>query len=183
MENLWRTRHAFFAANAAVRAEAEELQDRTRRRDLLVDDQVIFDFYEARIPADVVSGTHFDTWWKQARDSDPDLLTLTLDDLVVADRPSDAEAFPDEVVVGSHRLPLRYRFEPGHPRDGVSVIVPLALRHPTGPGAVQLAGAGTAERAGNGAHPVAAEGRAPLVRAGGGVRRTSPGLARRAAVG
>ncbi len=127
VENLWRTRHAFFAANAAVRAEAEELQDRTRRRDLLVDDQVIFDFYDARIPADVVSGTHFDAWWKKARESDPDLLTLTLDDLVVADRPSDAEAFPDEIVVGSHRLPLRYRFEPGHPRDGVSVIVPLAL--------------------------------------------------------
>ena len=131
VEGSWRTRHTFFAANAAVRAEAEELQERTRRRDLVVDDQVIHDFYDARLPPEIVSGAHFDAWWKRARASDPELLTLSLDDLVVAERLTDAEAFPDELVVGAgpgaHRLPLRYRFEPGDARDGVSVIVPLAL--------------------------------------------------------
>jgi ATP-dependent helicase HrpA len=127
VEGLWRTRHGFFAANAAVRAEAEELQERTRRRDLVVDDQVIYDFYDERIPAEVVSGSHFDAWWKNARTGDPDRLTLTLDDLVVADRLSDAEAFPVEIEVAGQRLPLSYRFEPGTPRDGVSVVLPLAV--------------------------------------------------------
>ncbi len=126
VEGLWRTRHAFFAGNAAVRAEAEELQERTRRRDLVVDDQVLYDFYDARIPADIVSGTHFDAWWKRTRDREPDRLTLTLDDLLLTDRTPEAEAFPDEIEVGDHRFPLRYRFEPGDPRDGVSVFVPLA---------------------------------------------------------
>ena len=65
--------------------EAAELEERTRRRDLVVDDQVIYDFYDARVPADITSGAHFDRWWRLSRPEQPELLTLTLDDLVVAD--------------------------------------------------------------------------------------------------
>ncbi len=127
VEGLWRTRHAFFAANAATRAEAEELQERTRRRDLVVDDQAIFDFYDARIPAEVTSGGHFDVWWKRTRTEQPDLLALTLDDLVAPERDvADIDAFPDGWRYGPHTFPLTYRFEPGAPRDGVSVSIPLA---------------------------------------------------------
>ncbi len=128
VEGLWRTRHPFFTQNQATRAEAEELQERTRRRDLVVDDQVIFDFYDARIPADVTSGGHFDAWWKKTRVEQPDLLTLTVDDLIVPDRAGpDLDAFPEVWRSGPHSLPLSYRFEPGAARDGVSVSVPLAV--------------------------------------------------------
>ena len=128
VEGLWRTRHPFFTQNQATRAVAEELQERTRRRDLVVDDQVIFDFYDARIPADVTSGGHFDAWWKQARVEQPDLLTLTVDDLIVSDRAGpDLDTFPEAWRSGPHSWPLSYRFEPGASRDGVSVTVPLAV--------------------------------------------------------
>ena len=128
VEGLWRTRHPFFARNQATRAEAEELQERTRRRDLVVDDQVIFDFYDARIPAEVTSGGHFDAWWKKTRVEQPDLLTLTVDDLIVPDRAGpDLDAFPEVWRSGPHSFRLSYRFEPGASRDGVSVTVPLAV--------------------------------------------------------
>ncbi len=63
----------------------EGLEDRVRRRDVVVDDQVIFDFYAARIPIGITSAGHFDAWWKTARHETPELLDLTEDDLV-ADR-------------------------------------------------------------------------------------------------
>ena len=128
VEGLWRTRHAFFTANAATRAEAEDLQERTRRRDLVVDDQAIFDFYDTRVPTEVTSGAHFDAWWKRTRPEQPDLLTLTLDDLVVPEHDlGDLDAFPDVWRFGPHTFPLTYRFEPGAPRDGVCVSIPLAV--------------------------------------------------------
>ncbi len=77
VEGDWRTHHAFFAANQRLREEMDELEHRVRRRDLLVDDETLFDFYDKRIGPDVVSGNHFDSWWKRARRRDPDLLTLT----------------------------------------------------------------------------------------------------------
>ncbi len=133
VEGDWRTRHEFFAANAATRTEAEELEERTRRRDIVVDDQVIFEFYDARIPAEVVSGAHFDRWWRDAKGETPDLLTLTLADLIMDDRGADPDAFPDVWPVGDHEFAVRYRFEPGAERDGVSVEIPLALLNQADP--------------------------------------------------
>ncbi|HYP46178.1 MAG TPA: ATP-dependent RNA helicase HrpA [Propionibacteriaceae bacterium] len=128
VEGQWRTRHDFFARNAALRAEAEELEERTRRRDVVVDDQVIHDFYDARVPSDVTSAAHFDAWWKQARRDDPDLLTMTLDDLTAVDPDSlDVDAFPDTWRVGDHDLAVGYRFEPGAERDGVTVEIDVAV--------------------------------------------------------
>jgi ATP-dependent helicase HrpA len=124
----WETFHAFFAANRALLEDVEELEHRARRRDIVVDDQALYDFYDARIPADVVSGRHFDAWWKRARHETPDLLTFTLGDLVSdsADALS-ALDHPDVWVQGDRQLPLTYQFEPGSEADGVTVHVPLAV--------------------------------------------------------
>jgi ATP-dependent helicase HrpA len=125
VEGDWQTHHAFLAANRTLVAKVEALEDRARRRDLVVDDQVLHDFYDARIPADVVSGRHFDAWWKKARRATPDLLTFT-EDLVLRAR-VDLADYPGEWVQGDLRLPLMYRFDPGDPADGVTVVVPLAV--------------------------------------------------------
>ncbi|MFL6026655.1 MAG: ATP-dependent RNA helicase HrpA [Friedmanniella sp.] len=133
VEGQWRTRHHFFRDNQALRAEAEALEERARRRDLVVDDDTIFAFYDARIPADITSVAHFDSWWKKARHVTPDLLTLTLDDLTTASADQlDTAAFPDTwTVAGSegaeHVLPVEYVFEPGSARDGVTVRVPVSV--------------------------------------------------------
>ena len=65
----WHTRHRFFHRNRELLEQAEELEHRARRRDLVVDEHTLFDFYDARVGPDVVSGAHFDTWWKQERRS------------------------------------------------------------------------------------------------------------------
>lgn len=125
VEGGWQTRHAFFSRNAEVRAEAEQLEERTRRRDLLVDDQTIYDFYDARIPAEVVSGATFDTWWR--RIDQPHLLDLAIDDLIRDDTAGpDATTFPDRWQVGDLELPVSYVFDPGSGHDGVTVTIPLA---------------------------------------------------------
>ena len=72
----WTTRHRFFHDNRALLEEVEELEHRARRRDLVVDEHTLFDFYDARIGEDVVSGAHFDSWWKRVRQRKPDLLTF-----------------------------------------------------------------------------------------------------------
>ena len=72
----WSTHHRFYATNLALLEEAEELEHRARRRGIVVDEHTLFDFYDARVGAEVVSGAHFDTWWKQARRDQPELLTF-----------------------------------------------------------------------------------------------------------
>jgi len=126
VEGDWETRHEFFHANRRLLAEVAELEQRARRRDIVVDDETLYAFYDARIPADVVSARHFDAWWKKARQADPALLTLTREQLVTADLPS-PEDYPSQWVQGSFTLPLTYVFEPGRPDDGVTVHIPLSI--------------------------------------------------------
>ena len=135
VEGLWHTRHHFVSRNAAVRAEVEELEERTRRRDLTVDDDTIFAFYDARVPGDVTSGAAFDAWWKTARHETPDLLDLTLADLTTGQPGLEVgTAYPDHWDVAGHRLAVSYRFSPGDPRDGVTVSIPLDVLNQVGPG-------------------------------------------------
>ncbi len=128
VEGDWHTHHAFFAANQQLRTEIAELEHRVRRRDIVVDDETLFDFYDARIGPDVVSGRHFDSWWKGARRRDPELLTLTAAALQArgADLQEVEQAFPDQVQRGNARFPVSYAFEPGAEQDGVTVRIPLA---------------------------------------------------------
>ncbi|HEV2061415.1 MAG TPA: ATP-dependent RNA helicase HrpA, partial [Solirubrobacteraceae bacterium] len=116
----WEARHEFLARNAAARAEVEALEERARRRDLLVEDAVLFEFFDARIPDEVVSGAHFDRWF---REQPPHSLDYPRELLMRADPSLDGR--PDAWKQGDLVLPLSYRFEPGSERDGVTVHVPL----------------------------------------------------------
>jgi ATP-dependent helicase HrpA len=128
VEGEWDSKQAFDRANRALRAELRELEERTRRRDILNDDEAVFDFYDRRIPSDVVSTRSFEGWWRTARAETPDLLTMTQESLLAEDSaPVDDEAFPPVWRQGDQRLTLRYRFEPGADDDGVTVQVPLPL--------------------------------------------------------
>ncbi|GAB2468114.1 ATP-dependent helicase HrpA [Conyzicola lurida] len=126
----------FDRANRALRKELAELEERTRRRDILFDDEAIFEFYNRRIPADVASTKSFEGWWKKERQTQPGFLTMTAENLV--DEPEatvDEDAFPSVWHQGDQRLALTYRFEPGATDDGVTVNVPIALLaslHPDG---------------------------------------------------
>ncbi|MDT4909209.1 MAG: ATP-dependent helicase HrpA, partial [Pseudonocardiales bacterium] len=125
VEGDWRTRHRFFAANQTLRRELEELEERARRRDLLVGDEELYEFFDSRIPADVVSARHFDAWWKRARHETPDLLTLTRADLLQQDAATSDN--PEVWQAGDLALPVSYRFEPGTEDDGVTVHVPVGV--------------------------------------------------------
>ncbi|HEV2887701.1 MAG TPA: ATP-dependent RNA helicase HrpA [Jatrophihabitans sp.] len=128
VEGDWQTRHHFFAANRALVAEVQDLENRARRRDILVDDESVFAFYDQRIPNSVVSGRHFDAWWKKARHQQPDLLDLSTGQLVRPGAESiSAEQFPDRWTTGDYQLELSYRFEPGAAADGVTVGIPLPV--------------------------------------------------------
>ncbi|MEO9236514.1 MAG: ATP-dependent RNA helicase HrpA, partial [Jatrophihabitantaceae bacterium] len=128
VEGDWDTRHHFFKANRALVAEVADLENRARRRDILVDDDSVFAFYDQRIPASVVSGRHFDSWWKKARHRSPDLLDLSTSQLVRDGAESiSAEHFPDRWTSGDFAAELSYRFEPGSSADGVTVAIPLPL--------------------------------------------------------
>ncbi|MBQ1024177.1 ATP-dependent RNA helicase HrpA [Micromonospora sp. C95] len=128
VEGDWSTHHQFWRDNQRLLTEIEELENRARRRDILVDDETIFQFYDERIPADVVSGRHFDSWWKTTRRERPDLLTFTRELLVNAGRGGLDEAdYPDEWRAEGVALPLTYTFDPGTATDGVTVDIPLPL--------------------------------------------------------
>jgi ATP-dependent helicase HrpA len=124
----WRTHHAFFHRNRALADEVRELEERSRRRDIVVDDETLFAFYDARVGAEVVSARHFDTWWKRTRRTQPDLLTLTRDVLVNAGAAGLApQDYPTTWRQDELELALTYRFEPGAPDDGVTVHIPLPV--------------------------------------------------------
>ncbi len=126
VEGDWRTHHEFFKENRRLLDEVEELEHRARRRDILVDDETLYDFYDQRVPEDVVSGAHFDSWWKKKRRDEPDLLNFEKSMLINerAEQISEAD-YPDLWHQGQLRFPVTYQFEPGTDADGVTVHVPL----------------------------------------------------------
>jgi ATP-dependent helicase HrpA len=123
VEGDWQTHHKFFARNQQTLADAEDLERKARRRGLIADDTALFAFYDQRIPAEVVSARHFDTWWKQARAVDPAQLDLSPADLIAG---SAEDVSPDNYPARWADLPVSYEFAPGEPDDGVSVDIPLA---------------------------------------------------------
>ncbi|OFI39775.1 ATP-dependent RNA helicase HrpA [Arthrobacter sp. SW1] len=132
VEGEWRTHHKFFHRNRALLNEVEELETRMRRRDILVDDNTLFDFYDARIGKDVVSERHFDKWWKDARQQDPTLLDFDQSLLISEDAAElDDSAYPKTWLHKGFELPLSYEFHPvapgspPNPSDGVTAEVPV----------------------------------------------------------
>ena len=126
VEGDWETHHRFFHDNRTLIKRLTELEARARRRDILVDDETLVEFYDARLPAEIVSGQHFDSWWKQTRREQPDLLTFT-EDLLVSDDADvvSADDYPQTWAQKGITLPLTYQFEPGAAADGVTVHIPL----------------------------------------------------------
>lgn len=119
---------AFVRTNRALRRELGEVEERTRRRDILAGDEAVVAFYEARIPADVSDTRSFERWWRGAHRTTPELLSMRTTDLVGDDEEQVKDAgFPDRWRQGDQTLALRYRFEPGADDDGVTVQVPLVL--------------------------------------------------------
>jgi ATP-dependent RNA helicase HrpA len=132
VEGDWQTHHKFFHRNRALLQEVEELEARMRRRDILVDDQTLFEFYDARIGKDVVSERHFDKWWKDARQQDPALLDFDQSLLISEDAAAlDDSAYPKTLLHKGFELPLSYEFHPvapgspPNPSDGVTAEVPV----------------------------------------------------------
>lgn len=131
VEGDWRTHHKFFAANRKLLTEVEELEHRARRRDILVDDETLFDFYDQRVPEDVVSGAHFDSWWKKKRaeaGGEPELLDFERS-MLINERAGDVskDDYPDTWRQGALKFKVTYQFEPGADADGVTVHVPLQV--------------------------------------------------------
>ena len=125
VEGDWQTRHAFFRDNLRLRAEVEELEHKSRRRDILVDEETLFQFYDQRIGHEVVSGKHFDTWWKK---QPADSLNFEKNMLIKegAGKVS-AHDYPNFWHQGNIKLRVTYQFEPGTEADGVTAHIPLPL--------------------------------------------------------
>ncbi|MEU0582075.1 ATP-dependent RNA helicase HrpA [Streptomyces sp. NPDC006132] len=128
VEGDWRTHHKFFADNRKLLTEVEELEHRARRRDILVDDETLFDFYDRRIPEHVVSGAHFDSWWKRKRHEQPEFLDFEREMLINEKAGEVTKAdYPDSWRQGNLKFRVTYQFEPGADADGVTVHIPLQV--------------------------------------------------------
>lgn len=118
---------AFERRNLELRRRLEKIEERERRRDILVGDEAVYRFYDARIPSDVFDVRSFEAWWREAAQRTPRLLDMTESDLVDEASRGDERDFPARWQQGDQVLSLAYRFEPGAPDDGVTAVVPLAL--------------------------------------------------------
>ncbi|MFJ9344992.1 ATP-dependent RNA helicase HrpA [Streptomyces sp. NPDC101237] len=128
VEGDWRTPHKFFADNRRLLSEVEELEHRARRRDIVVDDDTLFDFYEQRVPEHVVSGAHFDSWWKRKRQEQPEFLDFERAMLIRESAEAVTKAdYPDSWRQGQLKFRVTYQFEPGADADGVTVHIPLQV--------------------------------------------------------
>lgn len=128
VEGDWRTHHQFFHDNRKLLGEVEELEHRARRRDILVDDETLFDFYDQRIPEHVVSGAHFDSWWKHKRKDEPDALDFERSMLINEKAGAvTKDDYPDSWRQGKLKFRVTYQFEPGADADGVTVHIPLQV--------------------------------------------------------
>ncbi|MGW2794462.1 ATP-dependent RNA helicase HrpA [Streptomyces sp. NPDC001251] len=128
VEGDWRTHHKFFADNRKLLTEVEELEHRARRRDILVDDETLYDFYDRRVPEHVVSGAHFDSWWKHKKRDEPELLDFEREMLINEKAGAvTKDDYPDSWRQGPLKFRVTYQFEPGADADGVTVHVPLQV--------------------------------------------------------
>jgi ATP-dependent helicase HrpA len=122
----WETRLPFLAANQKLVRQVEELEHKSRRQDVLVDQELIYAFYDQQLPRDVFGGATFEAWYRQASRGKPDLLKLTRDELMRHEAAGiTTNAFPKTVKLGGVDCSATYLHEPGDPRDGLTVSVPL----------------------------------------------------------
>ncbi len=122
----WETRLPFVAANRKLIAQVEELEHKSRRQDVLVDDELIFAFYDQHLPADVCSGATLERWYREESRRNPKALQLTREELMRHEAAGiTTSAFPKALRLGGVDCATAYLHEPGDPKDGVTVSVPL----------------------------------------------------------
>ena len=126
VEGDWRTHHKFLEDNKRALEEAQELEKKMRRRGLVAGPEALAAFYDERIPDSIVSGRHFDAWWKKAKHDDPHLLDFTRE-LLVGEAEVTESDYPTEWRQGEIRLPIEYSFSPGAYADGITVTIPITL--------------------------------------------------------
>ena len=125
-----RARGRFFEHNRQLLRELEDMEARVRRRDIVVDDAVLYQFFDERVPGDIVNLAGFEHWRKQAEQKQPELLFMDRERLMQRAVSDSTEAqFPDHITWQGARYRLSYHFEPGHPQDGVTASIPLAALH------------------------------------------------------
>jgi ATP-dependent helicase HrpA len=128
VEGDFDTRAQFFAHNRRLVADIERLEHKSRRPDILVDEALIHAFYDARVPQTIHNGADFERWRSEGERAQPKLLFLSREDLMRHEAAGiTTENFPPALQLGPNRFALEYHFEPGSPRDGVTMTVPLAL--------------------------------------------------------
>ncbi|MGB8144528.1 MAG: ATP-dependent RNA helicase HrpA, partial [Chromatiaceae bacterium] len=133
-EGDFETRAPFWRHNRELIATIQHLEAKSRRRDILVDEEAIQAFYEQRVPAGIYSAPLFERWLRQASRKDPKLLYLRLEDAMRHEAAVvTAQAFPDHFQVGATALPLEYRFDPGQDDDGITLVVPAPLINQVSP--------------------------------------------------
>ena len=122
----WETRQPFLAANRKLIAQVEELEHKSRRQDVLVDDPLIFAFYDAQLPPEVCSGRELELWYRDASRGQPKLLHLTRDELMRHEAAGiTTQAFPKVVKIGGVDCSASYLHQPGDAKDGITVSLPL----------------------------------------------------------
>lgn len=125
VQGEFRSKAPFLKENAQLLEQVDELETRIRKKDILIDDDTLFDFYSERIPNHIISGRHFDSWWKKL-DADA-LLALRLTKAFVMKREADEvneSSYPDAITLNNINFKLNYHFSPGQTGDGVSILVP-----------------------------------------------------------
>jgi ATP-dependent helicase HrpA len=128
VEGDYETKAPFFAHNQRLVREIERLEHKSRRPDILVDDELILAFYDARVPEGITNGADFDKWRREAERAEPKLLQLRREDLMRHEAAGiTTDNFPHELQLGPNRFALEYHFEPRSPKDGVTMTVPVAL--------------------------------------------------------
>ena len=167
----FRTAAPFFEHNRRLVEEVRQIEAKARRRDVLVDEERSFRFYDARVPHRVYDGYEFEKWRRQAERHNERLLFMGRSDLMLHGAEGvTAELYPDRLDVEGVTVPLQYRFDPGHPADGVTAIVPLAALNQFRP-TVRMARAGLPAGEAGRADPLDAEAVARAVHPGAGVAR------------
>ncbi len=121
------TRAPFWRHNRELIQAIELIEHKTRRRDLLVDEQVVYEYYDRRVPAGIYSGAQFEKWLRKATQQEPNLLHMREQDLLAAQTGDITQEFPDVMDVDGVKLPLAYHFDPGHKADGVSLKIPQSV--------------------------------------------------------
>ncbi len=133
-EGDFETRAPFWRHNRELIDYVHHLEAKSRRRDILVDEEAIYAFYAERVPTGIYSTPQFEQWLRQATRKEPKILHMRMADLMLHEAAGVTEqAFPDSLQVGATALPLEYRFEPGDAADGVTLVVPLPLINQVSP--------------------------------------------------